>query len=120
MEEKRNYIYNNIDNVQDHANIITIINQSNCRYTQNNNGIFVNLNTLSEEIIDQIYFLLNSELNFSDVTDNVYENTTEMYEIETEIKEKPQIKKPVKNISINDFSQREKDIINYSKLYNLK
>ena len=62
MEEKRNYIYNNIDNVKI-INIITIINQSNCRYTQNNNGIFVNLNTLSGKQSTK-YILLNSEQLF--------------------------------------------------------
>lgn len=120
MEEKRNYIHNNIEKISDHKNIITIIDQSNSKYTQNNNGIFVNLNTLNEEIIDQIYFLLNSELNFSDNNNDDYENIIEDFEMNITVKPIPTTNIIVEEPTLDQFSEMQREIINYSKLYTLK
>jgi len=120
MEEKRNYIHNNIEKISDHTNIITIIDQSDSKYTQNNNGIFVNLNTLNEEIIDQIYFLLNSELNFSGNNNNDYENIVEDFEMNTTVENEPVNNIIVEEPTLDQFSEMQREIINYSKLYTLK
>tara|TARA_B110000285_G_C15136245_1_gene627130 strand:- start:2541 stop:2903 length:363 start_codon:yes stop_codon:yes gene_type:complete len=120
MEDKRNYIHNNIEKISDHTNIITIIDQTDTKYTQNNNGIFLNLNTLDNGIIDQIYFLLNNELNFSDITNDDYENITETFDMNIIVKDVSKVKDIVIEPMLNDFSKVQKEIINYSKLYTLK
>jgi hypothetical protein len=44
--------------------IIKIIKNNNFKYTQNNNGVFINMNKLSDEILEKIdKFLEYSKLN---------------------------------------------------------
>ena len=53
---KRHYIYNNIDNLKIHNKIIDFIKYTNVKYTENKNGIFLNLTMLDGTIIDDIFF----------------------------------------------------------------
>ena len=62
-DNKRYFIYNNIDALENHDHFIKILHTNKCDYTNNNNGIFVNLNTISDTIIDELFFILNSEIN---------------------------------------------------------
>ena len=40
-KRKRNYIYENIHKINTHNQMIELMNLNNCKYTHNNNGIFV-------------------------------------------------------------------------------
>lgn len=51
--EKLKLMKNNIDNLShdEKEEIYKILKNNNCNYTKNNNGIFVNMNQLSDEIL---------------------------------------------------------------------
>ena len=51
-------IINNLENYQ-LIEIIKIIDKYNYKYTQNNNGIFIDMTKLDTKIIDDIYKYLN-------------------------------------------------------------
>ena len=55
---KRYYIYENIHKINNHNQFIELMNQNNCKYTENNNGIFINLNTLNDEVIQKMYQIM--------------------------------------------------------------
>ena len=118
MEEKRLYIYQNIFKIKDHSNLLNIINTSNCKYTKNDNGMFINLNTLDDNIINNIYFLIFNEIN-SDINEINYE--TNITNLNTTItNNNKNIKKiKFKGISLNEFNEEEINIINLSKCYKI-
>ena len=58
MEEidKRKYIFNKINNREiNHSYIKTFVIQNDIKFTENMNGIFVNLTLLDRDIIDDLY-----------------------------------------------------------------
>lgn len=120
---KRIYIYENIHKLNDHKHLLSIVKSSDCKYTENSNGIFLNLNTITDEIIDNIYFLVYSDIN-TDINPHLYQEEVEIENIEGKEKGKEIISK-VKEIKfINDykidgFSEIEKEIINKSKIFKL-
>ena len=114
--DKRMYIYENIYKINDHTNLINIINNSDCKYTENNNGIFINLNTLDENIINNIYFLVNNEIK-SEVEEHICEVVVPENIKSPEIKNNK--KENINKICINDFDKEDKEIIEKSKKYKL-
>ena len=55
-EEKIKYIYDEIENNNvDNNYIIKYIHLKNIKYTENNNGLFVNLSKIDNEHIDILY-----------------------------------------------------------------
>ena len=65
-KEKIEYIQNNITN--NGKNIFKTIKEYDIPYTKNNNGIFINLSKINENIIDKIY---NNIKNNFYITDNI-------------------------------------------------
>ena len=57
------YIFNNIDKVNSTDNIIFFINSKNIPYSENKNGIFINISLLESEIIKELYELIISDSN---------------------------------------------------------
>ena len=43
INEKKLFIYKNINNIDDHSEIIKYIKNNNIKYTNNNNGFFLNI-----------------------------------------------------------------------------
>lgn len=70
MESKILYIYENIELINNHNNFIRLLNINKCKYTKNNNGMFVNLRTLDSDIIHNIFLMIKSELK---TQDNIYD-----------------------------------------------
>ena len=62
-EQFIDYIYNNIDKVESTDNIIFFINSKNIPYSENKNGIFINISLLDTEIIKELYELIISDSN---------------------------------------------------------
>ena len=64
---KRAYIYQSIISVKDTYNIIQFIYKNDIIYSQNMNGIHVNISILKDSIIDELYriifFLINDKFN---------------------------------------------------------
>tara|TARA_Y100001935_G_C17310788_1_gene515973 strand:- start:4370 stop:4741 length:372 start_codon:yes stop_codon:yes gene_type:complete len=121
VKKQRYYIYENINQLKNHNQIIELITMKDCKFTENDNGIFLNLNTVDDEIIGIIYQIIKNTLNYNEEIIN-YEDVLDNEEESSEIKHKPVedqsiIKK--ESISFNLFSKDEKEIINESKKYNL-
>jgi hypothetical protein len=74
MESEIIYIYENIELINNHNNFIRLLNINKCKYTKNNNGMFVNLKTLDSDIIHNIFLMIKSELktqnNIYDIVNN--------------------------------------------------
>lgn len=53
-----------------------IINKYNISYTKNNNGIFLNISLLDNDIVNQLYqlFINDENINNFDINDNIHEN----------------------------------------------
>lgn len=90
------FIKNNINKLchTEIDEIFKIIHNNNSKYTQNNNGIFINLNWLDETILMQIYNYINfclksqSEINKYELMKNMLNDTIINKE---KIEEKPEI-----------------------------
>lgn len=114
------YIYDNIDKLSNHQNYIKLLTFHGCPYTTNSNGIFVNLNKLNDKVISDFYIRIMNELTNEDNIEDKYEK--EILNIkDNKPKTRAIIKKTlVENmITIDLFSKEDKDIIEYSKKYNL-
>jgi hypothetical protein len=71
--EKKQYIYDNIPLIQNnHSEIISIIESNQISHTNNDNGIFVNIDTISDDIIntiyDTIFYIKNHNISFIEET----------------------------------------------------
>lgn len=121
VKKKRYFIYENIQNIKNHNPIIDLINYKNCKYTENNNGIFLNISVLDEEIIEIIYQLIINSINYDDQTQHEEIKNEEYKQITSKNisnkKKKKCNKKDVLPLSF--FNRKEKEIIKYSKQYNL-
>ena len=51
----KEYIYDKISNLHDHTFIIDLIKKNNCNYTENKNGIYLDLNNIDKSILKEIY-----------------------------------------------------------------
>ena len=125
IKKKRYYIYENIHKLRRHDQVIDLINFENCKYTENNNGIFLNLSVLDDEIINKIYLIIINSLEYEKKEElytshllNKSEEVGEIIEDKKKEKKKESREKP-KVISMKDFTKKEQSIIIYSKKYNL-
>ena len=121
QQKKRLIIYKNNEFVTDYTGIIAVLNKHNCTYTRNSNGLFINLITISDNIIDELYpFFINNTLD-------KYKNEREFLIQETEMNiekiNKSSVQSTMKKeqlsfqIPFEDFSIDEKKIIKYSNNY---
>ena len=96
---------------------MTNIMQSN-NYGINKYGIFVNLNTLDEEVIDKMYFILYNLIdNKESILTSFQEKEETMKEVLIDIQEKIVNPKPKRDIYLHEFSEEEQNIISKSKKY---
>lgn len=114
IDSKRKFIYDNIDfiNVQNEINNFIIMN--NIKYSENNNGIFINISILSDEIIHNLFFLIENIINnkedkknLSDIKTNIIKND----------KEKIKYNENINDIFLKDFNNGDKNIIRLSKTF---
>jgi hypothetical protein len=64
IEKKKLYIYEKIENKEiDHGYIKPYIISNNIAFSENKNGIFINISLLSDEIIDDLYIILYNYIN---------------------------------------------------------
>ena len=119
LKKKRQYIFDNIQKIQDHGQYIQIIEGNKCPKTVNSNGMFINLIYLNEEVIIKMYTKLYNELT----NDCMSIRDKEKIIIE-EVKEKHKEEQVVDvkeydDIYITEFPPYEQDILRYSKKYHL-
>ena len=108
----------NLSNIE-YNEIFNIIQENNCQYSGNNNGIFINLQNVSDEIIDKIFNFLEfikkkkEELNEKDV---VLENIKKDIQVnETEHFDNNKINNTQKNETILSDDDCDDEKINYDK-----
>ena len=120
MDEKKNYICKILkdnNNNEMHTEIFNIINLHKYKFTENTNGIFINLDIINGEVITEIYNLIKNSkvLNEKEIYDK--EDYYKINENKVEEKEIKNKKKVIKDIYFKDFTNSEKEIIKYSKQY---
>ena len=116
--KKRYYIYENISKIRNHNNIIDYLKLNKCKYTENKNGIFVNLNTIDDDKIHHIYMLTYDAINHYFEDELVYDTTVEgddKFKVITENVVDEYIN--TNDIFLSEYSEEERKIIEYSKLY---
>jgi len=115
INDKRKIIFDKINDIENHNKIVNFIMFHEIKHTVNNNGYFINISKLSDELIDKLYNLV-IDLN-DNITDNIDQEIKEI--IETNENSKNTINKivTVKDIKLNEFSQNDKILINKSKTY---
>lgn len=114
LNEKKLFIYKNINDITNHDDIINYIKLNNIKYTNNDNGFFVNISYLEEDKIEYLYNTIryyikntNDDQLFLDKRDEI-------------IKSQPTItNNVVKNIPMNLFSEEEQSIIKQSKKFKI-
>jgi hypothetical protein len=113
IDDKKQYIYDKINNLEFNTIYIRdyIIN-SNIKYTENNNGIFVNLNTIYDNDINNIYDIILNKINYNNmIIDNEYQINTEIFNnSKIEI-----IKKKYDSFDDLNFTEIELEIIKLSQ-----
>ena len=87
------------------SDILNMINNNNISYTDNNNGIFLNISLQNDEIIDSLY-------NFKILQDNTEEINLYNYE---DYKYKEDIKEQYKNITKDVVVKKHTKKIRYTK-----
>ena len=108
----------NLSNIE-YNEIFNIIQENNCQYSGNNNGIFINLQNVNDEIIDKIFNFLEfikkkkEELNEKDV---VLENIKKDIQVnETEHFDNNKINNIKKNETVLSDDDCDYEKINYDK-----
>ena len=116
IEEKKIFIYKNIDKIEYHNEIVDYIKNNNIKYTENANGFFVNI-SLIDDHINNIYNILQYILFNNIENDNMIIKKQEMI-LNNELEKKTYFKKDINyNIELKQFNKEEKKIILESKKY---
>jgi len=124
IKKRKYYIYENIDKFNDHNQIINLIKMKNCQFTENGNGIFLNISTLDPDMINIIYQILVNTLDYSvneySVNHFNHDNevTGKVVSYNVNIKSDNQLLS--EELLLDFFSKEEQEIINYSKKYKLE
>ena len=118
IKKKRYYIYENIDKIKNHDQIIDLIQLKECKYTKNNNGIFLNLSVLDEEIINMIYQIIINSLDYEEKNENYIIEPLYIEKKEEVVKGHDQ-KNTKKKLLLKNFKKKEQNIIHHSKGYHL-
>ena len=115
INDKKLYIYKNIDKISNHTEIITYIKDNNIKYTLNSNGFFVNISCMDDNNINNIYNILSYYIN-NIHENNIFEDKREklLKSISRNIKDKN-----VYNIPLSEFSEYQQQIIKHSKQFKI-
>jgi len=114
-----NNIKNNISNLNSNEleEIFKIIHKNNNNnYTKNNNGIFINLNWLNEEILNQV----NNYINFCIKSHNEINKYEDICNMLNESINKEEISIDVNNTNIKTIINNKQKISSSMKFYLLK
>jgi len=112
-DDKKMFIYKNINIIKTHNVIIKYIETNNIKKTINDNGFFVNI-SLIDDHIDNIYNILKYYLNNDD--DQIKFNKEKKTLSDSM---KPVNKRKYDNLSLDSFTESEQQIIRHSKQYKI-
>lgn len=102
--EKKKFLYDNLPQVENNKRLIisNYIKNNNIYYTENNNGILLNISNLEQKHVDYLYDICN-----------IVEQENISYEIKVEMINKDK-KNTIKSIKDYNCSPLEKLILSYS------
>ena len=107
IEEKKIFIYKNIDKIEYHNEIVEYIKTNDIKYTENSNGFFVNI-SLIDEHINNIYNILQYIIFNNIENDNMIIKKQEMI-LNNVIDKTTNLKKEIiYNIELKQFNKEEK------------
>ena len=120
-EVKKKYICDNILKIKNHRNYLDIVKFHDCPHTNNLNGIFVNLNTITDDVIDKFYYKLKNEIEDDAFNVTVMEKQIIEEEIEELLKENKHVfvREEYDIIKMDEFSEEGQYVINLSKKYKI-
>jgi hypothetical protein len=122
-DKKRRIIYENNQYVKEYSDILQILDSSQCKYTKNSNGVFLNLTTTDKVIIDKIYpFFVNNILDNDPYEISQPIQTSIVSEEKTEKKEiLPVEKNPHETYTytVSEFTPDEREILQLSQNYKI-
>jgi hypothetical protein len=115
FSQKKLFMYNKINDMSVNSNILTnYIVSNNLKYTKNNNGIFVNLYSIDNNYIDDIFKIIVDKINYTNLI------STSDFNIPKQIYyDKPIINNQnnyYKEINDENFDEYDIDLINFSKI----
>jgi len=125
IKKQKYYIYENIDKLKDHNQIINLIKLKECKFTENGNGIFLNISTLEPELINIIYQILMNTLDYKEemgvhfMADFDCDNEGTSNEESEAVGIKSDHPFPLEELLLENYSKEEQEIITSSKKYNL-
>lgn len=122
-DKKRKIIYENNQYVKEYSDILQILDTSNCKYTKNSNGVFLNLTTTNKDVIDKIYpFFVNNILDNDEYELNQTVQTSVVSEETKETKTTINVPKESQEsftYTLDDFSPIEREILQVSQNYQI-
>lgn len=122
-DKKRKIIYENNQYVKEYSDILQVLNTSNCKYTKNSNGVFLNLTTANKDVIDKIYpFFVNNILDNDEYELNQTVQTSVVSEETKETKTTINVPKESQEsftYTLDDFSPIEREILQVSQNYQI-
>ena len=116
LEYKKKYIIDTIKNFSkvEHIEIFKIFKKYNVKYTENSNGIFVNLNVLNESIINKIETFINFCIANKDYLNAEKSKIEKMKNL---ISEKNKIQKENLNFDHNNIAENKDKESNFLYQY---
>lgn len=122
-DKKRKIIYENNQYVKEYSDILQVLDTSNCKYTKNSNGVFLNLTTTNKDVIDKIYpFFVNNILDNDEYELNQTVQTSVVSEETKETKTTINVPKESQEsftYTLDDFSPIEREILQVSQNYQI-
>ena len=115
IDDKKLFIYKNIDKISNHNEIIYYIQQNDIKFTTNSNGFFVNISCMNDDNINNIYNILSyyiNNINENDIFEDKREKLLES--LSKNLKDKN-----IYNIPLSEFSDFEQGIIKHSKQFKI-
>ena len=117
INDKKLFIYKNINNIKNHNDIINYIESNDIKYSINDNGFFVNISYLNEEQLDFIYNILLYCMKNNDDNQLFIDKREEILNLSNNYEKN--VVKIVQNIPLDLFTYEEQSIIQQSKKFKI-
>lgn len=112
ISQKKLFIYNKINDMTINSNILThYIISNDLKYTKNNNGIFINLYSINDNYINDMYKIIIDRINYANLINNSDFNIVkETFSIPLQPNSDNY---SYKEINDKDFDEYDIDLINF-------
>ena len=117
ISDKKLFIYNKINNLTINSNVlIDYVMTNNIKYTKNNNGIFLNLYSVEDIHIENMYNIIINKINYTNLINSDDFNLDNKISMEEfEIKDNVEEQTIYKDIDKLVFDEYDTDLILFTK-----